>query len=302
MPEGDTIFRSADVLRRHLLGGVVLEAWSQPRPGLARVPRLSRLVGSRVESVEARGKHLLIGFSGGLWLRTHLRMRGSWHRYRVGEAWRLPESRASAVLRTEAAVAVCFDAPEVELLTSGELERHAALGALGPDLLGASFDADEAVRRLLSSPSVPLGEALLDQRAVAGIGNVYKSEVCFVERLDPWAPVGAVHPDALRAALATARRLLQANVRGGARVTTGVGAPGRSLWVYSRAGRPCRRCGTLVAGRRQGEQARMTYWCPRCQPALTPAGGGRPAPSRDAPAGSRASSPRRSDPPAHDAG
>jgi len=265
MPEGDTIFRSADVLRRHLLGGVVREAWSQPRPGLARVPRLSRLEGRTVESVEARGKHLLIGFSGGLWLRTHMRMRGSWHRYPVGEPWRLPESRASAMLRTDSAVAVCFDAPEVELLTSDELERHAALGALGPDLLGRTFDAEEAVRRLLAAPATPLGEVLLNQRAVAGIGNVYKSEVCFLERLDPWAPVGSVDAGALVAALSTARRLLQANLRGGARVTTGVGAPGRSLWVYGRAGRPCRRCGTLIEGRRQGEHARMTYWCPRCQ-------------------------------------
>jgi endonuclease-8 len=265
MPEGDTIFRSADVLRRPLLGGVVREAWSQPRPGLARVPRLSRLEGRTVESVEARGKHLLIGFSGGLWLRTHMRMRGSWHRYRVGEAWRLPESRASAMLRTDSAVAVCFDAPEVELLTARELGRHAALSTLGPDLLGRTFDADEAVRRLLAAPATAIGEALLNQRAVAGIGNVYKSEVCFLERLDPWAPVGSVEAAALRAALSTARRLLQANLRGGARVTTGVNAPGRSLWVYGRAGRPCRRCGTLIVGRRQGEQARMTYWCPRCQ-------------------------------------
>ncbi|HEX6129272.1 MAG TPA: DNA-formamidopyrimidine glycosylase family protein [Candidatus Limnocylindria bacterium] len=266
MPEGDTIHRSADVLRRHLLGGTVLEAWSQPRPGLARVPRLSRVEGRRVESVEARGKHLLIGFSGGLWLRTHLRMRGSWHRYRVGEAWRLPESRASAMLRTESAVAVCFDAPEVELLSAAELAQHPLLSSLGPDLLGITFDADEAVQRLLAAPATPLGEALLNQRAVAGIGNVYKSEVCFLERLDPWSPVSGMDPHALRAALVTARRLLQANLRGGARVTTGVGAPGRSLWVYGRAGRPCRRCGTLIVGRRQGEQGRMTYWCPHCQP------------------------------------
>ena len=270
MPEGDTIFRSADVLRRHLVGGEVLEARSQPRPGLSRVPSLGRLEGRRVESVEARGKHLLIGFSGGLWLRTHMRMRGSWHRYRPGESWRLPAERASAVLRTASAVAVCFDAPEVELLTTLELARHPTLAALGPDLLGARFDVEEAMRRLLAGPSVPLGEALLDQRSVAGIGNVVKSEVCFLERLDPWAPVDAVPVGSLRAALTTARRMLRANVRGGRRVTTGVDAPGRSLWVYGRADRPCRRCGTLVAGRRQGEQGRMTYWCPRCQPALSP--------------------------------
>ncbi len=270
MPEGDTIFRTAEVLRRALRGGEVREAWSQPRPGLSRVPALSRLVGRRVEVVEARGKHLLIGFTDGIWLRTHMRMRGSWHRYRPGEPWRLPSARASAVLRTDDAVAVCFDAPEVEILTDAQAERHAALTSLGPDLLSRVFEADEAVRRFAATADLPLGEALLDQRLVAGIGNVYKSEVCFVERLDPWGRVEDVPEDALRAALATARRLLQANLGGGRRSTTGAGAPGRSLWVYGRSGRPCRRCGTLIQGRRQGEQARMTYWCPHCQPAAAP--------------------------------
>jgi endonuclease-8 len=265
MPEGDTIFRTAAVLRRALVGGVIRRAFAQPRPGLARVPQLERLVGSAVESVEARGKHLLIGFSGGLWLRTHMRMRGSWHRYAPGEAFRLPLSRASCVLETDAAVAVCFDAPEVELLTDFDLERHRALGSLGPDLLSASFDADEAVRRLRERASVPLGEALLDQRALAGIGNVIKPETCFVERADPWALVSSYSDGELLAVVDRARRLLAANTGGGRRVTTGVGAPGASLWVYGRAGRPCRRCGTLIRGERQGEQARMTYWCPRCQ-------------------------------------
>lgn len=266
MPEGDTIFRTAAVLRRALLGSEVRGARSQPRPGLAHVPRLAAVVGRTVDGVEARGKHLLIGFSGGLWLRTHLRMRGSWHRYRAGEAWRLPAARASCVLETDDAVAVCFDAPEVELLTGLELARHPTLRGLGPDLLAPSLDAEEAVDRLRADPARPLGEALLDQRVVSGMGNVYKSEVCFLERLDPWGRVGAVRQEDLRAALATGRRLMRANLDGGRRVTTGVGAPGSSLWVYRRAGRPCRRCGTLIQGRRQGEQARMTYWCPRCQP------------------------------------
>jgi endonuclease-8 len=268
MPEGDTIFRSATALRRALVGGVVQRAGAQPRPGLSRVPRLSRLVGAQVEVVEARGKHLLIGFSVGLWLRTHMRMRGSWHRYRVGEAWRLPASRASCWLETETAVAVCFDAPEVELLRGGELERHPALSTLGPDLLAPAFDAEEAVRRLRAVPERALGIALLDQRAMAGIGNVYKSEICFIEERDPWAPVRRLSDDGLLHLVSTARRLLLANVSstaGGRRVTTGVPVPGRSLWVYGRAGRPCRRCGTLILGRRQGEQGRMTYWCPRCQ-------------------------------------
>jgi endonuclease-8 len=265
MPEGDTIFRTASVLRRALVGGVIRRAFAQPRPGLARVPRLERLVGSVVESVEARGKHLLIGFSGGVWLRTHMRMRGSWHRYAPGEEFRLPAARATCMLETDSAVAVCFDAPEVELLTAFDLEGHAQLNALGPDLLSASFDAGEALRRLREQAERPLGEALLDQRALAGIGNVIKSETCFVERADPWAPVGGFSDAELLAVVDRARRLLAANTAGGRRVTTGIGAPGASLWVYGRAGRPCRRCGSMIRGERQGEQARMTYWCPRCQ-------------------------------------
>ncbi|HET6381295.1 MAG TPA: DNA-formamidopyrimidine glycosylase family protein [candidate division Zixibacteria bacterium] len=270
MPEGDTIFRTADVLRRALAGSRVLRARAQPRPGLSRVPDLSVLEGTRVERVEALGKHLLIGFSNRCWLRSHMRMNGSWHRYRPGEAWRLPARRATCWLETDAAVAVCFDAPELELLTDAALARHPRLLALGPDLLAASFDADEAVRRLLADPRRPLGEALLDQRVVAGMGNVYKSEVCFIERLDPWAPVGSMAGPRLRTALGTARRLLAANTGGGARVTTGSRRPGASLWVYGRPGRPCRRCGTRILSRRQGEEARLTYWCPRCQGSAGP--------------------------------
>jgi endonuclease-8 len=266
MPEGDTIFRTATVLRRALVGGVVRRAAAQPQPGLARVPDLSVLIGSTVEVVHSRGKHLLIGFSGGRWLRTHMRMRGSWHRYAPGERWRLPERRATCVLETATAVAVCFDAPVAELLTASELERHAGLRALGPDLLGAEPDLDEAVRRLSSAEATPLGEALLDQRLAAGIGNVIKSEALFMERLDPWAPVHAFTEAQLLAVLKRASSLLAANTGGGRRVTTGSRSPGASLWVYGRAGQPCRRCGTLVRARRQGERARTTFWCPRCQP------------------------------------
>jgi endonuclease-8 len=265
MPEGDTIHRTAAVLRRSLVGGTVTAARAQSRPGLVRVPRLDLLVGANVTAVEAHGKHLLIGFSDGRWLRTHMRMRGSWHRYAPGEPWRLPSTRASCILETDAAVAVCFDAPEVELLTDSEVCRRRALTSLGPDLMAPAFDAVEAVRRLRQRSGVPLGEALLDQRALAGIGNVYKSEICFIERADPWAPVSVLSEAALASLVATARRLLLANAAGGRRVTTGVARPGASLWVYRRAGRPCRRCGTRIEARRQGTQARVTYWCPRCQ-------------------------------------
>ena len=265
MPEGDTIFRTAEVLRAALVGRRVTAARAQPRPGLRRVPDLSRVVGAIVETVEPRGKHLLIGFDNGLTLRSHLRMTGSWHRYRPGERWRRPAHQASAVLETAEAVAVAFDAPVVELLTDAELRRSTPLIELGPDLLGSFFDADEALRRLRARDDVELGNALLDQRAMAGIGNVVKSEVCFIERLDPWADVARFDDEELRSAIRTARRVLQANTRGGARNTTGSPVRGQGLWVYGRAGRPCRRCGTRIQLARQGELARLTYWCPSCQ-------------------------------------
>lgn len=266
MPEGDTIARTAQVLRSVLVDGEITAARAQARPGLRRVPDLSRLVGTRVTSVEARGKHLLISFSSGDTLRTHLRMSGSWHRYRPGEAWRRPARTATVVLETPSAVAVAFNTPVAELLSAADLRRSAALNTLGPDLLGAEFDADEALRRLRTLDSEELGNALLDQRAVAGIGNVYKSEVAFLEQFDPWATVAAFDDPELRRALASARRLMQANLRGGARVTTGSPVLGQGLWVYGRPGRPCRRCGTTISSARQGPLARLTFWCPRCQP------------------------------------
>jgi endonuclease-8 len=267
VPEGDTIFRTAEVLRAALVGRRIIAARAQPQPGLRSVPDLSRLIGATVASVEARGKHLLIGFDAGLTLRAHLRMRGSWHRYRPGEAWRRSPRSASVVLETAESVAVAFDTPVAELLTDAGLIRSRALSTLGPDLLARSFDGEEALRRLRERDGEALGNALLDQRAVAGIGNVYKSEVAFLEGLDPWAPVAAFDDADLLNALRTARRLLEANTRGGARITTGSRARGQGLWVYGRAGRPCRRCGTGVQSARQGEMARLTYWCPRCQPA-----------------------------------
>jgi endonuclease VIII len=271
MPEGDTIFRTATVLRAALVGRRIRAARAQARPGLRRVPDLSVLVGTTVVRVEPRGKHLLIGFDNGLTIRSHLRMSGSWHRYRPGEPWRRPAYRATAILETAESVAVAFNTPVLELLRQDELRRSVPLTTLGPDLLSARWDPDEALRRLRERDEVELGNALLDQRAVAGIGNVYKSEVAFLEGLDPWAPVRAFDDGELTAALRTARRLLQANVRGGARVTTANPSPSARFWVYGRPGRPCRRCGTLVRHGRQGDLARLTYWCPRCQPSRSDA-------------------------------
>jgi endonuclease-8 len=255
MPEGDTIFRTADVLGRALLGGVLRRAVARPQPGLARVPDLSVLVGSTVETVEARGKHLLIGFSGGRWLRTHMRMRGSWHRYAPGERWRLPERRATCVLETESAVAVCFDAQVAELLTSAELERHAGLRALGPDPLAPSPDFAEAVRRLRTQASLPLGEALLDQRLLAGVGNIFKSEGCFAAAISPWHWLGELEDDELAHVIRTTRELMREAVQSGH----------QPRQIYGRADEPCPRCGTPLRSRGQGDSNRTTYWCPSCQ-------------------------------------
>ena len=274
MPEGDTLHRTADGLRPYLVGRPVTAARSG---GPGAVPQTARLVGSTVTAVEAIGKNLLIRFDNGLELRTHLRMNGSWHRYRPGERWRRPPARARLVLEVPGAVAVCFDAPVVELFETRAEGLHAALARLGPDLLAEDFEtaggAAEALRRLGDPARADrsIAEALLDQRSLAGIGNVYKSEILFIERVDPWARVDEVPDETLARLVATARRLLLVNAdrRGGAeRVTTGGHrtAAGQALWVYGRAGRPCRRCGTLIDSRRQGsELPRLTFWCPRCQ-------------------------------------
>jgi endonuclease-8 len=175
MPEGDTIYRTAEVLRSALVGRRIVDARAQARPGMRIVPDLSGLIGASVTSVESRGKHVLIGFDIGMTLRSHLRMRGSWHRYRPGEPWRRPMRQASAILQTAESVAVAFDTPVVELLTDAALRRSPALSTLGPDLLGAEFDLEEALRRLRDRDHQELGVALLDQGAVAGIGNVIRT-------------------------------------------------------------------------------------------------------------------------------
>jgi endonuclease-8 len=274
MPEGDTLHRTADGLRPYLVGRAITSARSG---GPGATPQASRLVGSTVTAVEAIGKNLLIRFDNGFELRTHLRMNGSWHRYRPGERWRRAPARARLVLEVPGAIAVCFDAPVVELFETRTEGLHPALVRLGPDLLAGDFEAaggaTEALRRLRDPARADrsIAEKLLDQRALAGIGNVYKSEVLFVERVDPWTRVGDLDDGILARLISTARRLLLLNAdrrRGEARVTTDGhrAAAGQPLWVYGRAGRPCRRCGTIIERRRQGvDLPRLTYWCPRCQ-------------------------------------
>ena len=184
-------------------------------PALTRIDEDRPLAGRTIERVWSQGKHLLIQFSNDLVLRTHMRMNGSWHIYRAGERWRRPRSQARLVIETDAFVAVAFNVPVAEFYTARELKREPALRDLGPDLLGETFDEAGAVARLRARGRLGIGDALLDQRALAGIGNVYKSEVCFVCRINPFTPVDHLSDDALHALVQTARRLLQANVAAG---------------------------------------------------------------------------------------
>lgn len=270
MPEGDTLARIAAVLRPLLVGRAISAA-----RGRAGGVQLERVVGCIVLEVEARGKHLLIGFDNGLTLHTHLGLHGSWHRYRRGERWRRAPARAVAVLETEEWVAVAFDAPTVELLETRAVAIHPGLRDLGSDSATTEFDVDASLSALRdpARSQMAIGDALLDQRAVAGLGNVYRSELCFIERVNPFTSVAAVPDAKLRAMLERGAQLVKLNSRGGARVTTPPGTAG-NLYVYGRTGRPCRRCGTAIASRttraREGANPRRTYWCPACQPTTAP--------------------------------
>lgn len=280
MPEGDTIFRAARALRLALAGRTVTR-FETVLPALARVDEDAPVAGRAVEAVEAAGKHLLVTFTGGLVLRTHMRMNGSWHLYRPGERWRRSRRAMRIVIETADAVAVAFDVPVAELLTPRQVARQKDLAALGPDLLGAGFDAGEAARRIRARRDEEIAEVLLDQRVIAGIGNVFKSEVLFETGLHPRRRVGTLSDDELARLVEVARRQLAANrgpeqlgapvTWGGGRRTTGRAAPEEALWVYLRGGRPCRRCGSRIVALRQGPYARGTWFCPSCQPAEPPA-------------------------------
>jgi endonuclease VIII len=256
VPEGDTILRTARSLDRALAGRAV-ERFEAPRlVGLRPSP------GARVSGVEAVGKHLFVNFEDGRSLHTHMRMNGSWHLYRPGAPWRKSASAARVVIEVEGAVAVCFSAPVVEMIDASGRARHQDV--LGPDLCRQDADLDEALRRIdrLVPPGTTVAEVLLDQRVAAGVGNVYKSEVLFACRVDPFTPVGRLDAAARRSLLETASAQLRANLDGWHRSTVA----GGGLAVYGRTGRPCRRCRTPIRSRRHGAQARTTYWCPTCQP------------------------------------
>jgi endonuclease-8 len=255
MPEGDTLYRTAETLRRWLGGREITGA----RTRVAGFPAL-RLVGQRVEAIEARGKHLLFRLDSGQTLHTHLRMSGSWHVYPAGQHWRRPESQARLVVEAGDRVAVCFNAPTVELLQPKAEGAHPSLGRLGPDILAADLDQAEVRRRARTRPpDMPLGELLLDQQVVAGIGNIWRCEALFVEHRNPWTERQKLTDEELDELITTAAKLMRASV---------TALPGTIAHaVYRRAGRPCRRCGSLIESKRLGDNARTAYFCPSCQPA-----------------------------------
>lgn len=267
MPEGDTIFRTARTLRQALAGATVTAVTTTV--GQVRALGEQRLVGQTVRAVEPRGKHLLIWFQpSDLALHSHMRMAGSWHLYRHGQRWRRPPHLLRFRLETADWLALCFSAPVIELLSADQVAHHPSLATLGPDALGADPDLGEARRRLDALPAVTIGEALLDQRVLAGVGNVYKNEVLFIHGVDPWTRVVDLDGATRDALLGTAVALLRTNVRPGRarRVTTGLrGARGDELHVHGRARRRCPRCERPIAVARQGDQGRLTYWCRSCQ-------------------------------------
>jgi endonuclease-8 len=234
---------------------------------LEAVPAQS-LVGDRVTEVEARAKHLLIRFGSGRVLHTHMRMTGAWHVYRAGERWKRPAWQARLVLEAGERIAVLFNAPVIELLVIGGEALHPALSGLGPDVLAPELDLDEVWRRAAQlEPATEMGDLLLNQRVVSGIGNIYRCETLFVHKTHPRAALGSIPEETLRAMMRTAAELMIPNAMPSASVGRDFGLGPDRRWVYGRSGRPCRRCGTVIASGRVGTQARTAYWCPRCQPA-----------------------------------
>jgi endonuclease-8 len=249
--EGDTILRAARRIEATLDGGAVEASAPNPR---GRTVRIERLDGHTFERASAHGKHLLLHF-GELVLHSHLGMSGSWHTYRRGEPWRKPPRAAWAVLSTDRAEAVQFGGPTLRLLRAESLRRDPVLARLGPDILAPNFDAELIAQSLASAPDRTLGDALLDQHLVAGIGNIFKSEACFAAHLDPWQQIAEVPAEQLRHVAQAAHDLMHEAVENGR----------QDRAVYKRAGRPCPRCGTQIRSRGQGDANCTTYWCPSCQ-------------------------------------
>ena len=275
MPEGDTIFRAARTLHRALSGQIVT-GFESVLPKLERVEVDSGVTGRTIDKVEARGKWLLIHFSGDLILLTHMLMSGSWHIYRPGEKWKRSRSDMRLIIHTAKIDAIGFNVPVAEFHTSDSLRRRRVFNQLGPSVLATEYDPAEVSRRLRAQPGLSVGEALLSQSLLAGIGNVFKSEICFSCGVHPFRIVASLSISELSCLVATARKFLLANVTdtsgdkivtySGLRRTTGRTDNEENLWVYGRRGEPCRRCGTAIESRKQGLDARTTFWCSNCQP------------------------------------
>lgn len=275
MPEGDTIFRTARTLGR-ALAGKPITGFRSTYPKLTRWHDDAPLTGQMVMRVESRGKWLLIHFSSGATLATHMLMNGSWHIYRPGQPWQQPSMNMRIVLETGDYIAVGFRVPVAEMHTAESLKRDRRIPAAAADVLREEFDRDEALRRLLEQANEAIADVLLRQEVLAGVGNVFKSEVCFVTGVHPYCKVGWLSESQARDVIKTARKLIASNVLedssdrivtfgGRTRRTTHASHPGESLWVYGRAGEPCRRCGAAIRRRIQGPDARVTFWCPDCQ-------------------------------------
>ena len=257
MPEGDTIHYAASRIRP-VLEGQVPDELRTPHPRFARDRWPERLGGRAVRAVEARGKHLLLRFEGDLTLHSHLRMTGSWRVLPEGARWPRSPRRAWLVIRRGDRVVVQFVGPVIELMTDGRSRFDQRLAGLGPDIVGIDWDERRFLRRLRADdPTRPIGDALLDQRTLAGIGNLWKVEGCFLAGVDPWRPVQRVSDDEALAIVRACRPRMQQSARDGVQ--------DRFKVIYGRAGRPCPRCGTPIAQRPQGLDNRLTYWCPGCQ-------------------------------------
>jgi endonuclease-8 len=269
MPEGDTIHTAARRVAAALVDQPIESiATPQPRHALDRWP--DRLDGAGVRSVDAHGKHLFVRFDNDLTLHSHLRMGGSWGVYPKGGRWHRGAHRAWLVIKTERAEVVQFDGPVLELMTDSRTRFDNRLTALGPDILGDELDEQDFLRRLRSDdPTRGVGEALLNQRIIAGIGNIWKSEGCYLARIDPWRKVADVSDDEALAIVRADRPLMQLSVKQGRPVTWQPEVPPRGgenrYWVYNRDGRPCRTCATIVQARGQGDDNRTTFWCSTCQ-------------------------------------
>jgi endonuclease-8 len=279
MPEGDTIYRAARALEK-ALGGKLVTGFETGLAPLARVNDDAPLVGRTVERVEARGKWCLIYFSGDLILVTHMLMSGSWHLYRTGEKWWMGRARMRVVIRTAEWEAVAFNVPVAEFHTDRSLERKSQVPKLGPDILSDEYTVESGVKRLaeygVAHPDAEIAVVLLNQRVLAGLGNVYKSEVAFAAGVNPFRAMKTITAGEFAVMAEVSQRYMKANVIDGAgdgivtysgnRRTTRSSRREDRLWVYGRQGQECRRCGTAIMMRKQGEQARSTYWCPECQP------------------------------------